>query len=577
MKCKVCGRECKEGMKFCSGCGTPIEPQAAETKPEPTAEVQEDKQVVLVKETASEAAPEATVTGQSETQNVDAAPSEKKPIDKRILAAAGVAAVLLLGVFVAISGKKPAGSGEKSYNNIIKYYSPKEDETYLMVDGKVLEESIMGEASELLRTMDNTGGIFADEDNTLYFLGEDQVTRIADDVAAYSMSVNGDFVVYVDEENELYLYDVKKKDKELIAEELVEERNLSWKDDTYDRALILSPDGKTVAYNTIDDSDDVRLQIYYKGKTEAAGKQLSPLSITNDGICMAVHEEDDTLYKVTPDGEKERVAKNVDCYLYTLNNQHTEIVYYTDKENTYFYQIGQEPIKLSGKKVYDFLTEENQNEIYRQGRYCGLYTSNVDSLVGSVFRDDSDKFFVFTKDLEVERLVTGKEIINYRKVKDKIYYLDRDKIYSVGTVPGSKAEKLAEDVKQMVVTRDGKTIYYVDTDDTLWAKTDQETEIMEDVYSMMLDKNNTLYFIAGDIDKEGDLKKNSGTLYQYISGKEPKVIAEGIDRAGMVNGDKIMYYEFGKEGPNMPLRDVYVETNKKGSFDAVLENVEVSY
>lgn len=485
--------------------------------------------------------------------------------------------MLLLGVFVTISGKKPDNSGGKYYNNIIKYYSPKEDETYFMVDGKVLEDSIVGEVPHLLRTLDNTGGAFADEDNTLYFFAGDQITRIADDVVLYSLSVNGDFVAYIDEDNELYLYDVKKKDKEMIAEELIEERKFSGKNDIYDWALILSPDGKTVAYNTVDDSNEMRLQIYYKGKTETAGKQLSPLSITNDGICMAVHEENYALYKVTPDGEREKVAPNIHCFMYEFNNQHTEIIYYDDKMAAYFYQIGQDPIKLSSNMLDKFLREESQNRIYRLGAYYYLYTNDLDSFAGELFKDNREKLFVLTEDLEVERLAACEELLSHQRVKDKIYYLDWDQIYSIGTVPKAKPEKLVENVKQMFVTRDGKAIYYLDTDNRLWSKTDTETEIMKDVSSIMLDKNNTLYFIAGDIDRRGELKKNSGTLYQYIPGKEPKVIVEGIDQASIVNGEKIVYYEFGKKGPNMLLQDVYAETDKKGTFDIVLKNVETSH
>ena len=411
------------------------------------------------------------------------------------------------------------------------------------IDGKVV--------AVLVQDMDG-----ADATSTLYVITKNKIKEVAKDVSYYTLSVNGDVIVYteVDEENEkttLVSYTVKNgKSKDIVKSD--EESSVA--------EYILSPDGKTVVY-TVGKSDDegdgdmTYTTYLFSGKKseKIISSEIDLVAVANKAkyiYALAEEEKEDgtvnNLYVYNKKGEKETKLGKVAIGYVQFNADCTQAIYYTtnDKGDVYSYLSinGKEGVKLAkaalvlttgGVDTTSFLRKGNAVVYPVEDLYDHVYT-------GSNSKIGTDAYLVKKGEDKTVKLVSGimdtyildksAEYLYYQEIDDSDGALKVIKI-AKGENAKDKAKTIAEDVDRYVVTSDRKSVYYVDGD-ALYkvngkkggkTKTIASDEVVAD--SLIISDKDVVYYTDAD-----------DTLYLTTGGKGKKVMDDCAD-IGVVNGE----------------------------------------
>lgn len=467
---------------------------------------------VKAEETVTETSAEETVAEEVKEEapaTEEAAPAEKQEVDLKELFAGvqknlkwiviGVAALIL----ICIIGSCAANSGSRFTTQDAEnvYYQVGLDSLMTMEGDEVsVDEGI----STLTTSADQSLTVIKDGDATLFVVDGTELVEVAQEVNYFVISNYGDTIAYITDKEDgvgtLYLYNVSKK------------KSVEIDDEVYAGDIILSADGKSVAYITDCDveegwfSSSVTGNVYVSknGKEgEQVAKNSVPLAVTDGGKHVFYIKENEKLYM-----DDEKLGSNINSKVY-FNEDYTELIFNEDDAAKYFTVKMKEPVKVKKGTFTSLYTPANvvlaSTRVNSNGSYT-VYSYGVDSFNETLWCIDSyEAYYVYDKGEETEKLNSYLTQYQMSANGKSMLYLDGGQLVLVDNIEKSRdGETVAYGLYYMEsfsASEDFKDIYYYnyEEDELCYLKKGESVRIADDadtfVYS---DKYGVVFFIEDD-------------------------------------------------------------------------------
>lgn len=554
MNCPKCNAELAPDARFCAECGasvveeTPVAPveAPAEAPVETPVETPVEAPVATEENAATE---NSNSVGALLLSSIKPVVDKVKPIlSKKPVLYGIIGGLALLIVLAIVCGILGSGNGYVQVKQHIWYELTEENVYSVMVDNKVLSDTIESEEGieEITRSMDGTAAVIRTGEGDLYGVSGKKLKQLAEDVTSYELSVSGDYVVYKtrgedDETTTLVLCKLSNGKTQEIC------------DDVYG-SYAISPDGKSVAYY-VEDDESYELMLY-KGKksvkiTDAEDSYLYGLSNGGKYIYVSVpDEESEYLYAYNAKGDKEKLET---IYGYVqFNADHTQVMFSNKDGKTYISTKGKKAVKASSDEIElvipstsytyfaDYSTYPVSNlygHVYTTSNQVWIIKKNSDknqklaSKAVGVTLDDSAEYIYYIYDMEEVRVakvsdgdnasdrakVLVDEAVPYRVTSDRknVYYLEDDTLYSVNGKKGGKAKEITDDVESYLYLNSKDVLYYI-VDDDLYACTNGKkgTKVASDIDDITEYANGLVVASNGD------------AVYVTTGSKKPKKILD---------------------------------------------------
>ena len=495
MKCPICAAENPDNAAFCGNCGSRISQEQPIDQPQPE--------------------PAAKKSGFADLLKAN---------KKLIAIGAGVLVVLILIICVCASlsgGSSSSGDYLYAPQNSVRVLHI-DDELKILLNGKYIDGPLDTENGYFVTSLDySTSILLTYNDNydydSAYLITEKGLKKIADDVINAKISDNGKVAAVLTDD--YMLYSVELPSCKMTKIRLCDE------DTPY--SIRMSPNGKCMLYRV-----DGELWFHKDGAEDymIADSYYTGIALSDGGKYIYIRNTDnDAIYMTKAnDPEKVKLAPSGGSSVQT-NADRSEILFCTDDDKAYICVKGGEKVKL--------LESQWCSPLYPDG------TTAVKTFIGiPLTYDTSDDcgMFYISKKLEAEKIAKGVDseysldyaygitgVRIYPTVKeivgDTLYYTKSGKLYMSSASEGYEPEKIASDVINFAVTKDGKHVYYIDEENTLWCYTGGDPKkIADDVYRFNFGTfGSSVFFLT-------DYADYTGTLYSCSDGKNKTRIADEV-------------------------------------------------
>ncbi len=509
MKCRNCGTELPEGAVFCGNCGSRQEKTAAMesnngfSRPEPgTLEGQRMK-------------PQHENSGSKRVAYAPKPRVKKKNLKAALIAAAALV-VAAIAVVIAVSrGTKTEG------HDFYAILDAENKCVNILCDGNLTvipaDDLASVSSASIVDTNKDTAIVL------LYGYSDEDIDRVflVDVSGNYQQIFEGEFsqgvlaenssnFAMIDNDKTMILFDGKKNNK--IADDVGN--------------VIISPDGKTLVYETVEDEDgDSELFIYTGGESRKIAENMYPYSVSDKGkYIYAWDTENSRLYVLNAKGDSERLQS--DAYILSVNEDRTDIMF-----------VGGDSVYLSSKGgEKEKLISTDGALVYRIDTFTG---SETPSKFGGhfYFSYSREELYYLNKDYESEK-ISGSVSLAYTTEDEKsVYYIKNDSVY-VYRLDTQDDEKLITDLGSesfFAVSSDGGEIYYINEDGEYCCFDGKDTDVVEedgtDIFRINLGEDGTLYYRFDTELYQGSAYVSNmyiGDLYCYQPGGKAKLLASDV-------------------------------------------------
>jgi hypothetical protein len=530
MWCGKCGNQLAEGDLFCDKCGAPTGAGQQETGGEAPAVPKEPAAMQPeAEEPAAHQAPVIELQVPPAEEAPKAAPESAGPRKLRIPPAAIAAAAIV--VVVALAGLTlflKLGSVPASSGSITMFSS---DGDIVVSAGGSPKFSL--NAKEVNRQSSLDGSVAAviadpapDGSGELYLLTSKGKTFVSDGVYSFQLADSGKGIAYLTDYDgkgntaTLHLYDCASNKSARIAGEVTA---MSGSGVFY----CISPDGRSVGYIADLDVANREFNGYLKingSKPEKLGGNMFAMALANNGAYVYYYKMDkdsgaDDLSLCVRKGEEDtKLIPQTDSntVLY-FNGDYTQVLFSYDGK-TYLSRNGRDKEKIAGKAV----TAVIRPQFAGGAAHTGIESYDLKNFANVVLSmDDGSLLYVDGKG--ESSTVTGSYLQAAVTENGGAVFM----VSTSGTLfrrpltlDGVK-EQIAGDVVSFAVTKDGRGLYYVNSDEELFfvSGSSKPKKVADDVSSSLCltADGGTLYFFV-------DYSGNSGTLYSSRNGgKRAKV------------------------------------------------------
>lgn len=521
MVCNKCGKECADGAKFCTNCGTElaaVESVQAEVEEAAAAATEdgetETAETEVVEETAEEAIEAAEVPAEEEKEEKKEekkapaevkekkAEKEKKPANKNIGKAVGAVAA----VFLLILLFRAVFSGGKDYIVAGKNAVIAIDETdnlvlAVMENGKALDTG-MESADYATYSQDRTVACFVNEDDALIVIKKGNVVKTGiEDTRKFQISAYGDTIAYFTDVSgdfgTLNLYYTKNGKKKEIAEEVLID------------SVVLSPDGETVAFVGDYEARD-KFKGYYSidgKKPVEVGKEKRVFAIA-DKAAYLYYVDDDRIYAKKKKKDAEKLASDVSYVGVLVNEDCTEVLFLNDGK-TYLSVKAGEKKKVSNDEFGGGVVlpaealQVTRTQRMARGSVTVTFTG-IETFEEQVFSTGS-RLIYLDKKLEGNTIASSVDKCIIAENREELVYLNilGEVIRVEDFDKGGKGTPVGkEDAEADTIYADGslKYVYYINEDDELYCiKGKKEKKIADDVTSAAISPDGTMcYYVVED-------------------------------------------------------------------------------
>ena len=523
MVCFHCGRENEAKSKVCRYCGYPLISEKAEIGfSSPDTEYIGPRVQNLPIEAQQSSQKEANVLSDLPSHseaNPTADTIERRWKDKKLLAAIFSVAVIFAALAIF------NGSGQRN-TAVFSYIS--EDALEILADTNKNTTFVWNTGGEKLFEIDEvlmaffipdkTAAILFDQENRCrYYVNAKKFIRLREDISMLNISINGQYLMYSakeEQESMLYRYDVKKEKEELLDQG----KGFG--------SLIISPDGKTMAYaaasdRTGADSEDFACYLIRNGgEPEFFGKKRAIFALSDHAEYIYYYElqENKKIAYAQKEGQSvyltdslDRVMVNLDC---------SELLYSVEG-STYLFN-GKDKIKIYDSLIRDVIKPKNSQS---NGVYPGFNSFKSKALI---FQDNA---VVWIDDKYAARKV-GNNIGHYFAIisdtENTLMYATRKLEIEKVTIQGDTedSKRFVNNADQVATSGDLSDVYYL-SGDQLYYKNNMEEAIMlaDQVEGLCLNAKGDIAFFQKDCTTKSNVRK--GTLYYSIHGGEPRPVKDG--------------------------------------------------
>lgn len=557
--CSKCGNILKEEQKFCGKCGMAVsaipvgaeEPETQEVNAVPSKEEQPTQEI---KNTKLE--------------------RKKGKVVKRIVIALICLIIAGGGVFVGI---KLFGSQESQLQLM---YLESENETALVLNGKLLDDTIPGEVkyTKCVKSLENNI-YFIHQDSSIWMVKGNKVTEIIDDAqnsdeigtmlssndpyhTAYAASGKG--LVYRNADGEIILYNTSKMKDDRVSKSA--------------NTFCISPDGKTVLYTVVNEGT----YLYTDGekkrlvKDEPEEEEYSAaVAVADNGehcyvsIYRANKEIDEnartwgkaTMYHYTKDGDRDKIGIVYSNIAFNIDNTQavfaaamddTMYIYDAKKEKSETYTVldvqggaTMSPVCDDALYGYGILERSRDWNAFGEDYYTYLYvvcftdTKDLKRCFYTQMRGTSNPYGLWAISGDTLERQTEKSAVKFNTESGDTFYVEEGELYYLAEGK-AKAKEIA-DVKGFGVSQDGKRIFYFTEDGDLYtAKADGSNK-------KKLDRNVSVENYRDGLSQVGGIlpivvgndiviySKEDGTVYMCdVSGERQKLDIDSLYRGECV-------------------------------------------
>ncbi|MBQ8843135.1 MAG: zinc-ribbon domain-containing protein, partial [Ruminiclostridium sp.] len=577
MFCHNCGNPMTDNAAFCSNCGAKSASQP-QPKREPRSDIpltqlyrgpepKLDEEPTPVQQPYTppvyeynvgkkESEPKQPKSNIMPTAVQVAIASEQQEVPKKSGGGLKVVLIILVVLLIAVLGIIAvimlSGNNSASPFGSQLQFVHKDDETYFVLNGEVLEDTVDGYVSTVRAIWRGTKSLkgdvyffggYAIKDKKLYEFADD---LYVDDIGLFDIKYSnyGEGVAYLNEDMELMLYRFET-DK---SEKVEGKKNV--------HSFAISPDAKTVLYTTNDDGYEVYL--YKDGESEKLdddlGRFTTAVAVSNDGEYCYVYDwsYNKVLYCYNSDGDREvlfecedgtgitaqPLAFNIDNtqISYAVQNESKVVVYdgVDDKKTEYDLDVSSSVDQVPCSDYY-IRSIEYSKEYALCSRFPKMIFTAVENLNNCYYIDGrlSTKI-CYIDDDEIKEFSENNGMTVISSDNDEIFYFDsKENTLYYSNLEDKKPKKIVDDIMGFGVTPDFKHIFYITIDEELYvadADGNNEEKLDDDVCG----KN-----YRSDLSVHGELipriigdnhilyASNDGDIYLCdINGEKTKIKAE---------------------------------------------------
>lgn len=367
---------------------------------------------------------------------------------------------------------------------------------------------------------------------------KEETTKICSNVSGYAFSEDDKYVVIIDENDNLSVYNFKETIKiESEVDNIIE----------VSKDMILYEKEGNLYVRSMDPKKDDRLKVTEDYDTY--------VHFSEDGNNILYINGERKLYQFDVIKDKEKKIAN-DVSTYYCDSSSCEKLYYvglSDEKAIYYYD-GKNNIKLARNIynvnaydveeeiiIYSVLEDDDYTLYYKKSTNDAIVIEDgLDSIRTVKLFKDKEIYYI-TGDNEVKYVkITGSKLGNVKSigedVKGYLYLYKNGYAYvtdvddnqngNLYMVKNGNVKKIASNVNNSLisVSNDGKKIYYVSdyqTSGDLCVTTGSKGKVVEkDIYNYEYVKDDLIYLI-----KDYSLSKSKGSLYRY-NGKVTKIADE---------------------------------------------------
>lgn len=501
-------------------------------------------------------------------------PAEKKAGKKKMLPIIIVAVAvvcILVSVVLLLQGGRQGDSD---------FYYPEQNLAIMMGSGrtgvgflgteKAWEEKQATYWRVLESSTDTSAVIFSDYEDVVYLADENGVTEILpteEALSSLSLSPSGNGVAYKNAyDGKLYFQQIPIEGEPVaIQVEIGPEDTDFW--------FRISADGSSVAYQTYENGTYVTY-VYRDGQHMKIGENLKlhPFSDTADYFFCYESETYD-LYVADFQGRFEKLAESTSIYPCFVNQDFSQFMF-MDEGEWYVVENGSTVTQMTGFPEVEYSINTLVTPKFAVD--CTSGYCYVDNLCGNYYQSSRGEG-LFYLDENWNWTLIDEEIENCQRGQgeDVIYYTEdylhpergaHTRLYRLNGGNPQDIEVVNEYIWDFTVSKDGNTVYYLDTDNCLWSVKGNGSPqlIAEEVEEMQITHDDYLLFTAAVPDSSGSSYTYS--LYGAKNGKNPVEIAEDVDSL-LATGSATYYTKSGEDSSY----EILYATEKGIDFELLME------
>lgn len=393
---------------------------------------------------------------------------------------------------------------------------PFQGSLHVAINDKLLNPLIHAEkCQKFSSSLDGTIAAFLTDTKELYLVQDHTLRKIADDVLHFEISASGQGVAFAQkyaQQNALTLYDLEEGIRREITT-LLSRLDFS-----------LSPDGKSLAYYTMQDEQEV-LMCYRKGRSTVVSADKADLVGLSDdakniyAVCPTIAGTS-ILYSFNHKGNATALG-SVTSISFKFNDDHRQIMFY-DNGNTLVSTNGQAAVNASSYPLY--LVTAPYSQSASDGNSITLPVTTLFDHVYTCSDGESTSAWLIRKDPQKsEKLVSRVSGCTLDASSEYLYFIyDQSQLCVMNISKGlSKILTLAENADTYAVTSDRNKVYFTH-DGTLYStngKKGGSAKIIANdisVYNLVMGASDALYYLC------------DSNAYLCRNGREADCVAQSI-------------------------------------------------
>ena len=538
-KCVKCGAENSSESRFCKACGAELT-----ESPEPALNEQKELSGYSFRPVPDE--------------EIQALVNRKTPFAEKVLAS-----VLAFAVVAGLTFMVCDVRGDQRQAVQIDMICGKNKSIFLY-NGERIDGSVRGDVEYCVTSADGSAAYAIGTDGKIYAICKDGVEKIGKDAEDAKISPKGNYIFYVNSENDGYLYNVKKDKSEKISS------------DVDINTAVFSPDGKTLAFNKTGSGD---LCIYDGGDCKKIDEGVACAAVSDGAKRLyatsyvaepeapekpdASDYEDYDRYKAAYDEYNELYeqyqealekydsymsGEDISLYYYPslnadkrteltdellygaeFNENISQVVFRETDGRTYFCEKDSEPKRISKESLFPC----SYNDM---SYYCGINAGEIigsDSLLNMSYRSEDALWYVDRKgDADkIDGDISAYYGVCISENGEKLCYINEDGKLLLTDAQTGESDRIAKDVNDFIPEKGFDAFYVLDKDDNLYyiKKNGNKEKIDRDVYSICEAPSGGIYYITDD----HDLYFAEKTKSEKIDGSGNVMEVESGERSAM--------------------------------------------